>query len=148
MHTMKWEQMIKRNFTWMPFKKWILEYKRPYEELKEDVVVHILVLKEDITWLLEVHSIDQGYRAVITIGLYVVSTRDPRRAVETKPFHVSIQKPLLFTSSITDLKAALSTKHGRGVWSACGPQRPTPLLEKRFMSYGTQLPKIMVRLCN
>lgn len=86
--------MIKRNFIWMSFKKWILEYKSPYKELKEDVVVHILVLKENIARLLEVHSVDQGYRAVITIGLYVISTRDPGRAVETKPFHVSLQKPL------------------------------------------------------
>lgn len=29
-------------------KSQILEYEKPYKELKEDVVVHILVLKEDI----------------------------------------------------------------------------------------------------
>lgn len=69
----------------MSHKKYISEYKRPYKELKEDVVVDVLVLKEDITRLLKVHSIDQRHGAVITIWLYVISTRDPRRAVETKP---------------------------------------------------------------
>lgn len=63
----------------------ILEYEKPYKELKEDVVVHILVLKEDIAWLLQVHSVDQRDSAVIPVRLYIVPTRKPRRAGKTEP---------------------------------------------------------------
>ena len=69
----------------MVLKNQILEYEKPYKELKEDVVVHVLVLKEDVARLLQVHSVDQRHSAVITVRLYIVPTRKPRRAVETEP---------------------------------------------------------------
>lgn len=59
----------------MFLKNQILEYEKPYKELKEDVVVHVLVLKEDVARLLQVHSVDQRHSAVITVRLYIVPTR-------------------------------------------------------------------------
>lgn len=117
----------------MSHKKYISEYKRPYKELKEDVVVDVLVLKDDITRLLKVHSIDQRHGAVVTIWLYVISTRDPRRAVETKPRGILHARSE--TSYVTRIQKSFvpSARQSREDQSFSGIQQPTPLLGKESL---------------
>lgn len=59
-------------------------YKRPYKKFKEDVVVYILVFKEDRTGFLQVHSVDERNCTIIPVRLYVIPSGRPRRADEGK----------------------------------------------------------------
>lgn len=56
----------------------------PYVELKEDVVVGVLVGEGDRALLLQVDGVNQRHGALVTVRLQIHALRRPRRAATTK----------------------------------------------------------------
>lgn len=57
-----------------------------HKELKQQVVVWILVLKADRALFLQMDGVDERDRALISVGLQIVSLRHPGRTAGPKMF--------------------------------------------------------------
>lgn len=57
---------------------------KTHEELEQKVLVWILVLKADRALLLQVDGVDERDRALVPVGLQVVSLRHPGRTAGKK----------------------------------------------------------------
>lgn len=75
------EKMMNKQMTRQNPRKWTFQ---THKELKQQVVVWILVLKADGSLFLQMHGVDERYGAFVTVGHQVVSLRQPgRTAVPT-----------------------------------------------------------------
>lgn len=62
-----------------------------HKELKQQVVVWVLVLEADRALFLQMDGVDEGHRALVTVGLKVVSLRHPGGAVKQKNIQVPVR---------------------------------------------------------
>lgn len=88
-----------------------------HKELKEQVVVWILVLKADGALFLQMDGVDEGDSAFIPVGLHVVSLRHPGRTTRKKRhqihFTLTIQLPVFPRVPLTHLlQVSLSSPRG------------------------------------
>lgn len=62
-----------------------------HKELKQQVVVWVLVLEHDGALFLQMDGVDEGHRALVPVGLQVVSLRHPGGAAWHKTVKVPVR---------------------------------------------------------